>query len=1309
MSLFINTREKRLIQAVEENNIEYVNHLLNSKKSINLNYKNRNSYTPLLLAIKLGNREEIIRLLLNNKLNINYKTKENESALHLAIQKYNLDIIQLLIENKINVNEQDKYGKTPLIRIIELIKKYTIPNEVLNESIIKFATASSINGDDSFSSDDNEPAPRSKSSNNKKSNEDKILSKIQKKKTLKDESLFNDISLSSDFSWVENGDSGSLEVDEDYLDSLSISFNHVNVNELMNEILNENNSNNKSSESNKKECLNSLENTEIPISNLNSQETEIINVDSNSNSSNNSIKNTNSNLNSENNEIISLKSEELKNKTIGTTNVDESKSNIISNSKSVIKLVESLSCSDENNNLEANNTIKRKNISNNNLKKKYDSNINSSSSYSNTYESDNTTKITATETNNRKNFLVSKSISFSSLEIESSLEEEFNKNCNKEIGKGIKETKINKSSSSSSLLSSSSVSSITLRDVGSPNEKNDNIFNANRLSGTPTVANIEVVTNNNNDSISEKKLKHKFTFSPGIHAVGISKRDLSKKLQRKFTFTRSKSSDNKELNVNSYNNNNPNINTSNNIKNNDINNNINDVNIDNDTNTNTRINSITNTNTNDSNAINTITTTYMNNEVNSTSHSDAGLNSENYNNKNNSDITSDTKPFTNVNDKNNFPQSQSFEDNSHNINVIILSDDEDDKKSFQTRSSYYSDSESYSFSSSYSEFESLPLEMKSQNKRDFYTRDFYSKSNINLNEIDNISFSESIIPYDSFSIDTMLRKPSRSETLSTLDANRIKNRYIAYHPFSPYNRIGYSPANRLYNGIRESRKQSQIVGFTGYNGFTSGTGTLSSDLNRQKRNTISHIPFHKGLINENDQPGTESTRQKASKYLTMLETLLWNDADPNIQDLDGRTSLIIACIYKLRQVVPILLKYGTSVNTRDYLGKTALMYSCEKQEDGIVKQLLEYHSNINFQDNNGLTALMLACKNDNIDIIRLLLENRARVNRQDKNGDTALTIASRYGCVRAIQLLLRYCANTDIKNNRGETALIIACRHVNEEIIRILIKQPLDMDIQDRNGNTALIYLCQKKYEYTDIVQEFLNNQSLNVNIRNNAGNSALHISAFNNHQDIVRQLLFHHADINLKNGEGNTALMWVSSLSHHEDMAQLLLEFSSIYVTNRNIVKALSLRKKNKLNMRQCEDLILPYSFISLDETNNDGDTALIIASRSGQPKIVKSLLYLHANCNIQNNHLETALVKAIKIMNKIEDGHRIERYQQVIKLLILKNADTHIKDNKKHDFVYYASSNKLFMQLMKNISNRQKQNADVPQLTSSIKYYRY
>ncbi|KAG4094107.1 ankyrin [Neocallimastix lanati (nom. inval.)] len=268
---------------------------------------------------------------------------------------------------------------------------------------------------------------------------------------------------------------------------------------------------------------------------------------------------------------------------------------------------------------------------------------------------------------------------------------------------------------------------------------------------------------------------------------------------------------------------------------------------------------------------------------------------------------------------------------------------------------------------------------------------------------------------------------------------------------------------------------------------------------------------------------------------------------------------------------------------------------------------------------------------------------------------------------------MRYCANGNIKNKRGETALIIACRHVNVNIIHILVNQPIDIDLQDRNGNTALIYICQKKYEYTEIVREFLLKHNVNINIKNKAGNSALHIAVFNNHLEIVKLLLLNHADINIKNSEGNTVLMMASSSANREKML---------------------------------EELLLLNTYVDVNAVNNEGDSALIIAARNGNPRIVRDLLRYHADCNLQNARLETAIIKAIKSMNKCISKIPIEKYQQIIKLLLLNNADTHIKDYKKHDFIYYAKSNKMFMQVMPSLS---KQKSTPSKSSHQLQHYRY
>ncbi len=91
--------------------------------------KKEDGFTPLLLAC-LNNHYEVVKLLIEStKANINNKNLNQQSALHLAIDRQNYDIAKLLIENKCELNGQNKDGDSPmhcLIRNYNLIhlKKY---------------------------------------------------------------------------------------------------------------------------------------------------------------------------------------------------------------------------------------------------------------------------------------------------------------------------------------------------------------------------------------------------------------------------------------------------------------------------------------------------------------------------------------------------------------------------------------------------------------------------------------------------------------------------------------------------------------------------------------------------------------------------------------------------------------------------------------------------------------------------------------------------------------------------------------------------------------------------------------------------------------------------------------------------------------------------------------------------------------------------------------------------------------------------------------------------------------------------------
>uniref|UniRef100_UPI0020799703 ankyrin repeat domain-containing protein n=1 Tax=Spiroplasma endosymbiont of Lariophagus distinguendus TaxID=2935082 RepID=UPI0020799703 len=109
--------KKDLIDSISDNNLEIVKILANS---VNLNQLIENE-TPLHLAIEKENLE-IVKTLLDNDADVNMQNKDSKTPLHLAIEKENLEIVKELL----NIKEIN----------IENIETNEIKNQEIKEIII---------------------------------------------------------------------------------------------------------------------------------------------------------------------------------------------------------------------------------------------------------------------------------------------------------------------------------------------------------------------------------------------------------------------------------------------------------------------------------------------------------------------------------------------------------------------------------------------------------------------------------------------------------------------------------------------------------------------------------------------------------------------------------------------------------------------------------------------------------------------------------------------------------------------------------------------------------------------------------------------------------------------------------------------------------------------------------------------------------------------------------------------------------------------------------------------------------------------
>ncbi len=105
-----------LIDAVLDNNFDTLRYLL---RFGDINSKDHNENTLLMLAVNIGNLE-MIRFLVLNSANLNLKNKDGNTALHLAVRKNNIAAVKILLRNKAIYEIKNNDLETPLMLALRL-------------------------------------------------------------------------------------------------------------------------------------------------------------------------------------------------------------------------------------------------------------------------------------------------------------------------------------------------------------------------------------------------------------------------------------------------------------------------------------------------------------------------------------------------------------------------------------------------------------------------------------------------------------------------------------------------------------------------------------------------------------------------------------------------------------------------------------------------------------------------------------------------------------------------------------------------------------------------------------------------------------------------------------------------------------------------------------------------------------------------------------------------------------------------------------------------------------------------------------
>ncbi len=162
----------------------------------------------------------------------------------------------------------------------------------------------------------------------------------------------------------------------------------------------------------------------------------------------------------------------------------------------------------------------------------------------------------------------------------------------------------------------------------------------------------------------------------------------------------------------------------------------------------------------------------------------------------------------------------------------------------------------------------------------------------------------------------------------------------------------------------------------------------------------------------------------------------------------------------------------------------------------------------------------------------------------------------------------------------------------NIKEIEMILSTDVDVNMVDKDGNSLLHYAA--KYDRKEILKLLLNQENINLNIKNNNLQTPLHFAAKYNREYIAKILIFKGANYSLKDKYSRTPIFYSTSI----DFTKYLLRFNSdlfIEDINGNNLALYSIETDNYEKA-----LFLIKNGIDGSQTNDYGRNLLHICKKS-------------------------------------------------------------------------------------------------------------
>ena len=402
----------------------------------------------------------------------------------------------------------------------------------------------------------------------------------------------------------------------------------------------------------------------------------------------------------------------------------------------------------------------------------------------------------------------------------------------------------------------------------------------------------------------------------------------------------------------------------------------------------------------------------------------------------------------------------------------------------------------------------------------------------------------------------------------------------------------------------------------------------------------------------------------------LAELLVKHGGDAYIDKMrtDGWTPLMIAAKNGDLGVARLLVNQNADIGLKNLDGETALHVAVYCNQEKVAQMLVEKFGDslVNEMRSDGWTPLMIVAKTGDLGVARLLMKHKACIDLQNSDGETALHVATCYGQVELAELFIKYygAVYVDTMRTDGWTPLMIAVKNADLVAVQQLINHNANIELKNANGETALhIAACYGQEQIAKLLVEYYGD--VHVNETKTDGWSPLMIAAKNGHLDVAGLLMRRKARVDLKNQDGETALH-IAAFYGQMQLAQLLLDhYGNVYIDEMRLDGWTPLMIAVKNGDLDVAQLLINHN-ADIDMRNQTGETALHVAASYSQRQLTELLIECYGDDH--TNDMRTDGWTPLMIAAHIGD-------MGVAQLLINHNADIYIRNHTGETALHVAA----------------------------------